>query len=110
MRQRFIERIKKVVASATKKLAKSQARYKANYGRTVRPVQPLTVGEAVFFRRETRAKDRLLPSQKLRPKVDGPYEVLKVRSHTVTISRDGLLNTVSKDRVIPAPQKPTKVI
>ena len=64
----------------------------------------------MFARREPRAEDRLLPSQKLRPKVDGPYEVLKVKLHTVTISRDGLLNTVSKYRVTRAHQQPTKVI
>ena len=64
----------------------------------------------MVFRREPRAEDRLLPSQKLRPKVDGPYEVLKVRSHTVTISRDGLFNTVSKDIVTRAPQEPTEAI
>ena len=110
MRQRLIERITKVVASATKKLAKAQVRYKANYDKTIRPAQPLTVGQAVFVRREPRAEDRLLPSQKLRRKVDGPYEVLKVRSHTVTISWDGLLNTVSKGRVTRAPQEPNEVI
>ena len=64
----------------------------------------------MFVRREPRAEDRLLPSPKLRLKVDGPYEVIKVRSHTVTISRDGLLNIVSKERVTRAPQEPTEVI
>lgn len=64
----------------------------------------------MFVSGEPRAEERLLPGQKLRPKVDGPYEVLKVRSHTVKISRDGLLNTVSKDRVIRAPQELTEVV
>ena len=102
VRQYFIERTNKVAASATKKLVKAQARYKANYDKTVRPAQTLTVGEAMFVRRELREENSLLPSEKLRPKVDGTYEVFKVRLHTVKISRDGLLNTVSKDRVIRA--------
>ena len=107
VRQRFVERIAKVVASARIKLAKSQARYKANYDKTVRTSQPLKIGQAVFVRREQRAEDRLLPSQKLKPKVDGPYEIIRVTSHTVTISRDGLQSTVSRDRVTRAPTEPS---
>lgn len=47
-----MEQIAKVVASVRMKLAKAQARYKANYDKTVRTSQPLRVGQNVFVRRE----------------------------------------------------------
>ena len=71
VRQRLVERIAKVVVSTRLKLAKCQARYKANYDKTVRNSQTLKIGQIVFVRCEPRAEDRLLPSQKLKPKVEG---------------------------------------
>ena len=43
----------------------------------------------------------------MKPKVDGSYEIIRVTSHTVTISRDGLQSTVSRDCVTPAPTEPS---
>ena len=40
---------------------------------------------------------------KLKSKAIGPFSILKVQSHTITIMRDGLSDTVSKDWVICAP-------
>ena len=105
VRQRFIERISRLVAKARESLSASQARYKRNFDSRVNPAAPLVPGQAVYLRRERKAEDKLLPSHKLKPKVYGPFEVIRTNSHTVTIDRDGLLDKVSKDRVVLAPIK-----
>ena len=82
-----------------------RARYKRNFDARVNPAAPLVPGQAFYLRRERKAEDKLLPSHRLKPKVYGSFEVIRTNSHTVTIDRDGLLDKVSKDRVVLAPIK-----
>ena len=103
VRQRFIEHISHLLAKTRETLSASQARYKRNFDSGVNPAAPLVPGQAVYLRRERKAEDKLLPSHKLKPKVYRPFEVIPTNSHTLTIYRDGLLDKVSKDRVVLAP-------
>ena len=105
VRPRFIERISHLAATARESLSVSQAQYKRNFDARVSPAAQLVPGQAVYLRRERKAEGKLLPSHKLKPKVYGPFEVIRTNSHTVKIDRDGLLYKVSKDRVVLAPVK-----
>ena len=116
-RDKFPQRLRALMKTANPRLSAAQIRYKSDFDKRVRQGNhDLQPGELVFVRRETLtalndraqkrdevpAKDNL-SFQKLTSKAIGPFPILKVQSHTITIMRDGLSDTVSKDRVIRAP-------
>ena len=112
-KDRFKERLKALMASATKQMSKAQNLYKKNFDKRVNPlVDEIKVGDLVFVKRETpsetedkekRTRSVAIGEHKLRSKTVGPFPVTKVTSHTVRLLRDGLEQTVSKDRVIKCP-------
>ena len=122
-KDRFRERLKALMASATKQMSTAQARYKRNFDRRVNPLaEEIKVNDLVFVKRETpteaedhEKRNRLIAAgdHKLRSKTVGPYPVTKVTSHNVRIIRDGMEQTISKDRVVKCPgpsvQSPTIV-
>lgn len=113
VKERLHLRLRKLMQSADRRLSAAQHAYKANYDKRVRPHrQTLKVGDSVFVQRETateqedrekRNRSGAVGDHKLRSKALGPFPVVKVASHTVTILRDGLADTVSKDRIEKAP-------
>ena len=68
----------------------------------------------MFLRKDTQSSQETddngrsiqFSEHKLRPKATGPYEIIKVASPTVTILQDGLVQTVSRDRIVRAPNQP----
>ena len=109
-KRRFHERLRNLMNTATAKLAAHQQRYKRDFDKLVKQRDTdLKPGEFVFLRRETPIGEdedgnlKRLREHKLRSKATGPYKIEKVASHTVTINQDGLITTVSRDRIIRAP-------
>ena len=109
----FAERLKKLMATASTQLRSAQLRYKRDFDKHVRTFNTdLKVGELVFVRRETAREKEEMGRQlrgdvtehhKLRSKALGPYPVVAVAATHITILRNGLSDTISKDRVIRAP-------
>ena len=117
VKELFAVRLRKMMDRADKNLRKAQLRYKRNFDTRVRPdPHDYSAGDQVFLRvapslqsqrpadnaaHENECGDR---SQKLKPKVTGPFAVVRGTSHTVTIVRDDKTEeVVSKDRVVLAP-------
>ena len=101
-RMGLMDHLKRLMQGATETLKAAQARYKENYDKHVRTVAfPADVGDKVFIKREVplRAETGGISRNKLQPKADGPFEVIGATSHTVTIIRDGLTETVTRDRI-----------
>ena len=117
--QRFSQRLRSLMQSADKRLNATQARYKRDFDKRVRKFKTdITTGDLVFVQRETATeseerrktcRSEAIGYQKLRPKAVGPFPVVGVTTHTVTIIRDGIAHKISKDRVIraAAPQRQT---
>jgi len=77
-------------------IAKTQARYKKDYDKNVRPRRvSVASGDCVYLRNHSR-------NHKLDPKVTGPYEVLETDGRTYLIDKDGMPYRVSGDHVVPA--------
>ena len=117
VKELFAVRLRKMMDRADKNLRKAQLRYKRNFDARVRPdPHDYSAGDQVFLRaapslqsqrpadnaaHENERGDR---SHKLKPKVTGPFAVVRGTSHTVTIVRDdNTEEVVSKDRVVLAP-------
>ena len=113
----FTQSLRALMKTANPRRPAVQIHYKTDFDKRVRHRnRDLQTGELFFVRRETftalndqarkrydvPAKDSL-SFHKLTSKAIGPFPILKVQSHTITITRDGLSDTVSKDRVIRAP-------
>jgi len=92
----FLESLKALLPQIRNSIAKTQAGYKWDYGKKVRP-RPVTVtsGDWVDLRSHSRKR-------KLDPKVHGPCEVLETHGKTYLIDQDGLPYRVSGDHVVPA--------
>ena len=104
VRRRFLNRLKALVATATKNLATSQARYKRNFDAHIKPKRfTLKPGALVYIRREQARKGE--PDNKLKQKALGPYEVtLNIpENHVVMVKRDGKDIPVSYDRIVVVP-------
>jgi len=92
----FLESRKALLPQVRDSIAKTQARYKRDYDKKVRPRRlSVTSGDWVYLRNHTR-------KHKLDPKVTGPYEVLETEGRTYLIDRDGLPYRVSGDHVVSA--------
>jgi len=92
----FLESLKALLPQVRNSIAKTQARYKRDYDKKVRPRRVSgTSGDWVYLRNHTW-------KHKLDPKVTGPYEVLETDGRTYLIDQDGLPYRVSGDHVMPA--------
>lgn len=105
-KKKYRQWIKALVSTAAASLRKRQDRYKIDFDARLRlPLPTFKVGDLVHLELETTLKlaenskkDRV--SNKLVPVTEGPYTIMKVDSHTVTIKRhDGTWEKVSKDRL-----------
>ena len=113
-KKRFHTRLRNLMKTADKQLKAHQKRYKEDFDKLVKERDlDLKPGCLVFLRRDTPTdKDEhgnttnLKSEHNLRSKALGPYEVVKVDSHTLSILQDGLLQTVSRDRIVRAPDPP----
>lgn len=103
-REQFLARLKEMMKSAGSSLRRAQARYKADFDRSVRPsAEDIHPGSLVFLRREAPTKDD--PERnKLASLATGPYRVVKTSAkNLVIINASGFDDTVSRDRVVLAP-------
>ena len=113
-KRKFHERLRSLMSTANKRLQKHQNRYKRNFDKAVKEGKlDIVPGCKVFLRNDVQARPEdddkvntdVINYHKLRAKAIGPYEVVGVASHTAKILQDGLLQTVSLDRVIRAPDQ-----
>jgi len=94
----FLESLKALLAQVRDSVAKTQARYKRDYDKKVRPSRvSVNSGDCVYLRNHAR-------KHKIDAEVPGPYEVLEIEGRTYLIDQDGLLYRVSGDHVVPAGQ------
>jgi len=92
----FLESLKALLPQVLFSIAKTQARYKRDYDKKVRPRRvSVTSGEWVYLRNHNR-------KYKLDSEVTGPYEVLETDGRTSLIDQDGLPYRVRGDHVVPA--------
>ena len=88
------------MATATRNLATSQARYKRNFDAHIKPKRfTLKPGALVYIRREQARKGE--PDNKLKQKALGPYEVTRniPDKNVVMVKRDGKDIPASYDRI-----------
>lgn len=103
---RFISSVRRLCASASKRLESFQSRYKADFDKHVRPSNQAVVGDLVYLSREQEGEADKVGNKhrhKLLSKGVGPFPVIKTATHTVVVNRDGVLETVSRDRIAVAP-------
>ena len=112
VKRNILRRLRKSLQQANRRLTQAQKRYKDDFDKKVKFALDVQPGQWVFVDRPPRT---LLPEEKqndvtrkLLPRSTGPYEVTKTTGDTVTIKQDGLLNTVSIDRVALAPAPATR--
>ena len=117
--QRSRQVLRSLMQSADKHLTATQARYKRDFDKRVRKFNTdITPGELVFVKRETAteseerhktSRGEAIGYHNLRSKAAGPFPVVSVTIHAVTIMRDGIADKISKDCVIraPSPQRQT---
>jgi Chromo (CHRromatin Organisation MOdifier) domain len=93
--------LKELRPLAKNKLAKSQARYKATFDRSVRENnKELQAGSWVYVPKEVPAKGTY---PKLDAQVDGPHRVLETDGSTFQIQQGEQKVRISSDRITPAP-------
>ena len=92
----FLVSVKVLLPQIRDTISKTQAWYKRDYERKVRPRRvSVTSGDWVNLQNQTR-------KHKLDPKLTGPYEVLETDGRTYLVVQDGLPYRVSGDHVVPA--------
>ena len=103
------DRISTMTNNAARALHKRQQRYKRTYDRSARESDILEPGTRVYLERPPNSagtpEEQIanVPRTKLRSKATGPYDVVSATRDTVTINVDGIHDTVSRDRITPAP-------
>ena len=106
LQDQFQNAMKILQARAVKQMHRAQSRYKRNFDKSIRPLQPAGAGDWVYIAREggREEEDGIKTRHKLQAPAEGPYEVTSADNHTLTIRRSrGLIKTVSRDRCITAP-------
>jgi len=94
----FLEYFKALPPQVRDSVSKTQARYRRDYEKKVRPRRVSVAGAGgdwVYLRNHTR-------KHKLDRKLTGPYEELETDGRTYLINQDGLTYWVSGDHVVPA--------
>jgi len=106
--QRWKTWLQHLMRSARNELRKHQLRYQRNFNaRTKAQQEPLESGDYVFVRKEYYSTTE--KKHKLAPIADGPFKVLKVDAHTVTVQVANATEKVSRDRVVEAPHPESHV-
>ena len=106
---RIARTLRGLIERARTNMASAQGRYKRMADAKVRPISIPEKGNQVFVDRPPSSAKTVaervadMPHSKLRPKTVGPYTVVSANRDTVTIDEDGVHNTVSIDRITPAP-------
>ena len=115
LKTQVLDRLKAMCAKVDKSASLAQARYKRYFDQKVRHTPSYQQGQMVYVdlpdpRLSTTGKkssesEKLAKRKryKLMFKKTGPFKIVATDSHTVTIDEDGLHNTVSIDRISPAP-------
>ena len=117
VKELFAVRLRKMMYRADKNLREAQLRYKSNFDARMRPdSHDYSAEDQVFLRaapslqsqrpadKAAHENERGDRSHKLKPKVTGPFAVMRETSHTVTtVLDDNTEEVVSKDRVVLAP-------
>lgn len=105
-KEQFVAQLRRLVQQSRTALAKSQARYKRDFEKRIRPQRPIEEGDNVYSERQGPAATAApgeRSKHKLLPKSEGPYPVGASTDHTVTIMRDGRNEKVSHDLVSKPP-------
>ena len=107
---RFLAWLRGLIATADKNLLAGQDRYKNDFDKRIRlPTPEYQVGDQVLVNQEAalRSEERTVKDRvnnKLAPRTEGPFPVVKVDDHTVTVLRGtGLKDRISRDRVVKSP-------
>lgn len=112
MKRMTLPKVRSVLARAGTKLTHAQAQYKKDFDRAVRVLPSFEVGQEVFLDRPpdftTTPLENEYGHRTLLPKTTGPYRVTKATPDTVTIDRNGILDTASINRVTCAPPPRTE--
>lgn len=106
LKQRFMKRIAQLTNVAAAKTKAAQQWYKRNYDAHIKLLAAPVFGDFVYVERQRPSEDASDGERrrhKLQAKAEGPYEVTSATSHTVTIDRDGLLDTITRSRISKAP-------
>ena len=105
VKQRFLKRLKNLMATAKSQLEKAQAKYKENFDDRVKPsAEKYRKNDYVFISREAVATG--LSDHKLRSKAIGPFKILRVNPiarYAVVKLDSGQESVVSYDRMAKAP-------
>ena len=110
MKRIILRRLRVALQSARIRMTEAQKRYKQNFDKSVRFTPQFKAGDYVYIDRPPRQPDAAPEEEvtkKLLPRGLGPYKIQSVSENTVTVDEDGLLNTVSIDRVTLAPRSRT---
>lgn len=105
-RRRFTKQIQSFTAVAAARTKSAQLRYKRDHDARIKPLQAPQPGDQVYVQRQGPSEDAGTGERrlhKLQAKADGPYPVISATSHTVTIDRNGLLDTITRNRISKAP-------
>ena len=111
LKKKILRDLQKTLAETKSKMTRAQERYKQDFDKRVYKTLRVKPGDYVFIDRPKRQlkaassdKDETYnPSLKLLPRTTGPFLVKKANEDTIVVEEDGLLNTVSIDRVSLAP-------
>ena len=111
LKSRFIAVLRNLFQGADATLQQHQQSYKEHFDASVRQRKLPPIGSYVYVRlhvvdKRSQETSTQVKSNKLKYRVHGPYEVINTsaETHTVTILKDGLEDTVSLDHVVPSPR------
>jgi len=118
MKRQVLERLRTMCDKVDKNARVAQTRYKRYFDHKVHTTPSYNVNEYVYVdladprlrpaSRRTNESEQLANANryKLMFKKTGPYRIVAVQSHTVTLDEDGINNTVSMDRISRASRPP----
>ena len=107
VKRNILRKLRQALQAARSRSTQAQKRYKEDFDRKVRFRISLQPGDYVFVDRPPRTATDSgtedTTTRKLLPRATGPFEVKSASEDTVTVEQDGLLNTISIDRVTKVP-------
>lgn len=101
-RRRFAKKTRELAGVAAEHTAAVQELYKRDYDARIKPLNPPQPGDHVYVQRQAPSADAdsvERRSHKLQAKSEGPYQVISSTDHTVTIDRNGLVDTITRARI-----------
>ena len=109
LKEELLSLLRKKFERADNSQQRAKQSYKEQFDSRVRPRKLPPIGSYVYVRRHVTDKRtpesaRQVKSNKLRYRVNGPYEVINNSKETnvVTILKEGLEDTVSADHIVPS--------